>query len=434
MQRTNYIFQQTNIAEFKTQLLLWAQQFNVVVWLDSNNYHQKHSNFDAVLAVDSFSHIETSYKNAFQQLKNYQTNTNDYIFGYLSYDLKNATENLSSNNFDGLGFPDLYFFQPKKLFYIKGNTVEVKYISNFEDEIHLDLEEIYKQKNNNQKPTINNQIKIKLRIHKDEYFNKLNTVLNHIHLGDIYEANFCQEFYSENSTINPLEIYQHLNKISKPPFATFLKLNDKFLLSASPERYLKKDGETVISQPIKGTEKRASTVVEDQKLINQLEQNPKERAENIMIVDLVRNDLSRSAIKGSVKVEELCKVYTFEQVHQLISTVTCKVKDSVHPVDIIKDTFPMGSMTGAPKISAMKIIEAVEETKRGIYSGAVGYFTPNGDFDFNVIIRSILYNASNKYVSYSVGGAITSKSEPEKEYEECLLKAKAMKQVLLNTK
>lgn len=434
MQRTNYIFHQNNIAEFKSQLLLWAQQFNVAVWLDSNNYHQKHSNFDTVLAVDSFSHIESSYKNAFQQLKSYQTNTSDFIFGYLSYDLKNATENLSSNNFDGLDFPDLYFFQPKKLFFIKGNTVEVKYISNFENEIHLDLEEISKQKNNNQKIKGNKQIKIKLRIHKDEYFKKLNTILNHIHRGDIYEANFCQEFYSENSTINPLEVYQNLNKISKPPFATFLKLNDKFLLSASPERYLKKDGETVISQPIKGTEKRASTIVEDQKLINLLEQNPKERAENIMIVDLVRNDLSRSAIKGTVKVEELCKVYTFEQVHQLISTVISKVKDSVHPVDIIKDTFPMGSMTGAPKISAMKIIEAVEETKRGIYSGAVGYFTPNGDFDFNVIIRSILYNASNKYVSYSVGGAITSKSEPEKEYEECLLKAKAMKQVLLNTK
>jgi para-aminobenzoate synthetase component 1 len=434
MQRTNYIFHQNNIAEFKSQLLLWAQQFNVAVWLDSNNYHQKHSNFDAVLAVDSFSHIESSYKNAFQQLKSYQTNTSDFIFGYLSYDLKNATENLSSNNFDGLDFPDLYFFQPKKLFFIKGNTVEVKYISNFENEIHLDLEEISKQKNNNQKIKGNKQIKIKLRIHKDEYFKKLNTILNHIHRGDIYEANFCQEFYSENSTINPLEVYQNLNKISKPPFATFLKLNDKFLLSASPERYLKKDGETVISQPIKGTEKRASTIVEDQKLINLLEQNPKERAENIMIVDLVRNDLSRSAIKGTVKVEELCKVYTFEQVHQLISTVTCKIKDSVHPVDIIKDTFPMGSMTGAPKISAMKIIEAVEETKRGIFSGAVGYFTPNGDFDFNVIIRSILYNATNKYVSYSVGGAITSKSESEKEYEECLLKAKAMKQVLLNTK
>lgn len=434
MQRTNYIFHQNNIAEFKSQLLQWAQQFNVAVWLDSNNYQQKHSNFDAVLAVDSFSHIETSYKNAFQKLKNYQTNTNDFIFGYLSYDLKNAIENLSSSNFDGLDFPELFFFQPKKLFFIKENTVEIQYISNFQNEITTDLEEIYNQTTNILQTKTNNQIKIKLRIHKDEYFKKLNTVLNHIYRGDIYEANFCQEFYSENSTINPLAIYQNLNKISKPPFATFLKLNDKFLLSASPERYLKKDGETVISQPIKGTEKRAFTKIEDEKLIKQLEQNPKERAENIMIVDLVRNDLSRSAVKGSVKVEELCKVYTFEQVHQLISTVTCTVKDTIHPVDIIKDTFPMGSMTGAPKISAMKIIEAVEETKRGIYSGAVGYFTPKGDFDFNVIIRSILYNASKKYVSYSVGGAITAKSEPEKEYEECLLKAKAMKQVLLNTK
>ena len=152
-----------------------------------------------------------------------------------------------------------------------------------------------------------------------------------------------------------------------------------------------------------------------------------------MIVDLVRNDLSRAAIKGSVKVDELCKVYTFEQVRQLISTISCKVSKNMHPVDLIKNTFPMGSMTGAPKISAMKIMEALEETKRGLYSGAVGYFTPTGDFDFNVIIRSILYNSTKKYVSYSVGGAITALSTPEKEYEECLLKAKAMKQVLLNT-
>ena len=276
-------------------------------------------------------------------------------------------------------------------------------------------------------------MKIKLRIHKDDYFQKLNAILNHIHRGDIYEANFCQEFYSENSTINPIEVYQNLNEISKPPFATFLKLNDKYLLSASPERYLKKEGETVISQPIKGTERRAETPEEDIALISALEKNPKERAENIMIVDLVRNDLSKTAIKGSVKVDELCKVYTFEQVHQLISTISCKVPKEMHPVDIIKNTFPMGSMTGAPKISAMKIMEELEETKRGLYSGAVGYFTPTGNFDFNVIIRSILYNATEKHVSYSVGGAITSQSEPEKEYEECLLKAKAMKQVLLNT-
>ncbi len=431
MQRISQLIQITDVSEFKSKLLVWAQQFKTAVWLDSNNYQQKYSSFDAVLAVDSFSEIKTSHHQAFQKLKDFQTKTNDSIFGYLSYDLKNAIENVTSNNFDGLHFPDLYFFQPKKIFFIKGNTVEVAYLNEFSSEIKKDLEVI--NATNNQQPTTNNQIKIKLRIHKDEYFEKLNSVLNHIHRGDIYEANFCQEFYSENARINPVEVYQHLNEISKPPFATFLKLNDKFLLSASPERYLKKEGSKVISQPIKGTEKRASTKKEDLKLISALEKNPKERAENIMIVDLVRNDLSRSAIKGSVKVDELCKVYTFEQVHQLISTISCEVNPNIHPVDIIKNTFPMGSMTGAPKISAMKIMEELEETKRGLYSGAVGYITPNGDFDFNVIIRSILYNASKKYVSYSVGGAITAQSIPEKEYEECLLKAKAMKQVLLNT-
>lgn len=434
MQRTNYKFQVKNISQFKKQLLLWAQQFEVAVWLDSNNYNQKYSNFDAMLAVDAVSKIEFSYKNAFSQLKKYQSEVKDYIFGYLGYDLKNDVENLTSANFDGLHFPDLFFFQPKKLFFIKGNSVEIKYISEYENEIETDLQKINQPKGKRQKAKFNNKLKIKLRIHKDDYYKKLNTILNHIKRGDIYEANFCQEFYSENSVIDPVTIYQNLNEISKAPFATFLKLNDKFLLSASPERYLKKDGENLISQPIKGTEKRATTKSADEKLIKELEQNPKERAENIMIVDLVRNDFSRFAVKGSVKVAELCKVYTFEQVHHLISTVFCTVKNELHPVDILKNTFPMGSMTGAPKISAMKIIETLEETKRGLYSGAVGYFTPNGDFDFNVTIRSILYNATKKYVSYSVGGAITSQSIPEKEYEECLLKAKAMKEVLLNAK
>ena len=155
-------------------------------------------------------------------------------------------------------------------------------------------------------------------------------------------------------------------------------------------------------------------------------------SENIMIVDLVRNDLSKIAQKGSVAVTELCQVHSFKQVHHMISTVQAEALPNVSPVDIIAATFPMGSMTGAPKLSAMNIIESLEETKRGLYSGAVGYFTPNGNFDFNVVIRSILYNATNAYISFSVGSAITSKSTPEKEYEECLVKAKAMRSVLEN--
>jgi para-aminobenzoate synthetase component 1 len=275
-------------------------------------------------------------------------------------------------------------------------------------------------------------IKIKLRIHKDEYFEKVNTILEHIHRGDIYEANFCQEFYAENTVINPLETYFKLNAISRSPFATYFNLNDLYLLSSSPERYLKKQDLTVVAQPIKGTAKRSLDLEEDEALKSALFHDEKERSENIMILDLMRNDLSKTAIKGSVRVEELCKVYTFNQVHQMISTVTSQIDKNMHPVDVIKSTFPMGSMTGAPKISAMKIIEELEETKRGLYSGAVGYFTPEGDFDFNVVIRSILYNETNKYVSYSVGGAITAKSDPLKEYEECLVKAKAMREVLEN--
>ncbi len=429
--RTKHIHNISNVENFKNQLLIWAQQFDDVVWLDSNNYKQNHSNYDAVLAVDAFTSIQTDYHQGFEKLKAYQTNVKDWIFGYLTYDLKNDVEALKSHNFDGLGFPDLYFFQPKKLFFIKGETLEIQYLSYVNDEIKDDLKAI-KTSNNPIIQQSNNPVRIKLRIHKDEYFEKINTMLAHIHRGDIYEANFCQEFYAENTEINPLETYKKLNRISNPPFATFLKCFDKYLLSASPERYLKKDGQSVISQPIKGTAKRSENLDEDALLTANLLQDEKERSENIMIVDLVRNDLSKTALRGSVTVEELCEIYTFDQVHHMISTVTSKVETTTHSVDIIKSTFPMGSMTGAPKISAMKIIEDLEETKRGLYSGAVGYFSPENDFDFNVVIRSILYNKTKKYVSYSVGGAITSKSDPLKEYEECLVKAKAMRTVLEN--
>ena len=414
--------------------MLWSQQFDDVVWLDSNHHKDQYSNYDAVLAVDAFTAIRTDYFEAFERLKEYQTVTKDWIFGYLTYDLKNTTEQLKSDNFDGLEFPELYFFQPKKLFLIKDNDVEIQYLKMVDDEIEDDLLKIQNEIDCHPERSrkISNNIKIKLRIHKDEYFEKVTKMLAHIHRGDIYEANFCQEFYAEDSEINPLETFKKLNNISKPPFATFLKIEDKYLMSASPERYIKKKGNTVISQPIKGTAKRSTNTKEDLKLAEDLSKDPKERSENIMIVDLVRNDLSHTATKGSVEVKELCKVYSFLQVHQMISTIQSQVQPETHPLDIIKTTFPMGSMTGAPKISAMKIIEVLEETKRGLYSGSVGYFTPKGDFDFNVIIRSILFNETKKYISYSVGSAITAKSNPLKEYEECLVKAKAMREALEN--
>ena len=425
--RTTVVKDISAIPNFTNQLLYWANQFREVVLLDSNAYHQKYSTYDAVLAVDALTSLQTDYNNAFQDLQQYQSQTKDWLFGYLSYDLKNDIEELHSNNFDGLIFPDLFFFQPKKLFLIKGNQVEIQYLRMCDDEIESDFEEIRSITPITHYPL---PININQRISKDNYILKVSKMLEHIQRGDIYEANFCMEFYAENAKINPLEMYHKLNTISEAPFAVYFKNAAHYLLSASPERYLRKEGTRLISQPIKGTSKRSADPIADAQFKVDLAQNEKERSENIMIVDLVRNDLSHTATKGSVVVEELCEIYTFKQVHQMISTIVSEVENTTSPVEIIRTTFPMGSMTGAPKISALQIIETLEETKRGLYSGAVGYFTPEGDFDFNVVIRSILYNAKNEYLSFSVGSAITAQAIAEQEYEECLLKAKAMFEVL----
>ena len=434
MQRTTRTFSIEHIKDFKQNLLSWSQQFETVLWLDSNNYQQQYASFDSALAIEEFTSIKTDYTNAFDKLKEYQTITKDYIFGYISYDVKNDVERLSSNNHDGLDFADLYFFQPQKLIFIKGENIEFHYLKMVDNEIESDFNTICTTKITSTPSDSDEKIKIKLRIHKDEYYSKVHTILDHIKRGDLYEANFCQEFYAENASINPVEVYKHLNDISEPPFASFLKMDHQYALCASPERYLKKEGLKIISQPIKGTAKRLIRTIDDDKIATDLSRDIKERAENVMIVDLVRNDLSKTAKIATVKVEELCKVYSFKQVHQMISTVVSEIDTTTHPIETLRSTFPMGSMTGAPKVSAMKIIEKLEETKRGLYSGTIGYFTPENDFDFNVVIRSILYNAEKKYISYSVGGAITEKSVVEKEYEECLLKAKAMKYVLQNSK
>ncbi len=428
--RTATIKSISDTENFKKQLIHWANQFREVVFLDSNNYSQKYSSYDLVLAVDAFTSIKTDSKNAFQDLYQYQSQTKDWLFGYLSYDLKNDTEALQSHNFDGLDFPDLFFFQPKKLFLVKDNQVEIQYLRMCDDEIDSDFNEITISQSEELTTYNLEHFSIQQRISKENYLSKVAKMLEHIHRGDIYEANFCMEFFANDAKIEPLAIYQKLNEISEPPFAVYFRNNTQHLLSASPERYLRKEGTKVISQPIKGTAKRSVDTNEDEQSKLDLVHNEKERSENIMIVDLVRNDLSQTATKGSVQVEELCQPYTFKQVHQMISTVVSEVELTTSPIEILRTTFPMGSMTGAPKISAMQIIEELEETKRGLYSGAVGYFTPTNDFDFNVVIRSILYNATNNYLSFSVGSAITSLSDPAMEYEECLLKAKAMFEVL----
>jgi para-aminobenzoate synthetase component 1 len=410
---------------FRTKLLAWAQQFREVLFLDSNDYPQAYGEFDAVLAVDAFTSIKTDFHGAFDDLREYQKHAADWIFGYLSYDLKNDVEELASGNPDGLCFPDLFFFQPKKLFLLKGETLEMLYLTSCSDEMESDLEAVSSM---DLPGPVSQKTEIIQRISRESYLAKVSEMQRRIMLGDIYEANFCMEFFAENAAIDPVSAYRKLNAISTPPFAAFFRRQDQFAMCASPERFLKKSGAKVISQPIKGTARRSADPNEDAQIKAALQRNEKERAENVMIVDLVRNDLSRTAADGSVKVEELCGIHTFRQVHHLVSTVVSQ--SGAQPADIIKSAFPMGSMTGAPKISAMRIIESLEETRRGLYSGAIGYFTPSGDFDFNVVIRSILYDRQRRYVSFSVGSAITAMAEPAREYDECLLKAKAMREVL----
>ncbi|MDB5009508.1 MAG: pabB, partial [Mucilaginibacter sp.] len=239
-----------------------------------------------------------------------------------------------------------------------------------------------------------------------------------------------QEFFANDASIDPVSAFVQLNQISPNPFASFFKWKDNYILCASPERFLAKRGNKLISQPIKGTAKRGKNEAEDKAIKHELRNNTKELQENVMIVDLVRNDLTRSAKQGTVKTEDLFNIHSFKQLHQMISTVVCELRDDVSPVQAIKNTFPMGSMTGAPKISAMELMEQYEQSRRGVYSGAIGYFSPDNDFDFNVVIRSLLYNAAEKYISFHTGSAITYHADPEKEYEECLLKAKAIMEVL----
>ena len=409
-------------------MLSWANQFNICCLLDNNNYKSSINSYEYLVAVGATTSFETSQKaNEFNSFKEFVTNNNDWLFGHIAYDFKNHLFPLQSNNIDNLSFPDIFLFQPEIVITIAKSFINIESLTISPKEVFdTILSTSIVLSENNASP-----IHVQPRIKKEVYIDTINKLKNHLQQGDCYEINFCQEFFAENVSISPLNVYSILNTISPTPFSTFYKLNNQYLLCASPERFVKKDGDKIISQPIKGTAKRDLTnKTRDEQLKQQLINSQKEKSENVMIVDLVRNDLSKIAARNSVQVDELFGIYSFPQVHQMISTVSATIKDEIDFADMLKASFPMGSMTGAPKYRVMQLIEEYEQTKRGIYSGSFGYITPQNDFDFNVVIRSIVYNEQTKYVSYQVGGAITHYSNAEDEYEECLLKAKAMEKAL----
>jgi para-aminobenzoate synthetase component 1 len=421
------VFYTDDTDSFKSKALLWSDSFNTACYFDSNNFSDPYSAFGVYIGAGKVAELTDSDKSSFVALEQFLNSNKGYIPGYFSYDLKNEIENLNSENPDNLEFAKIYFFLPKHSILIRNNEISI--FSDDADEVWCSINQTILNQSKEQVSVP----KIRGRFNRNEYIQTVREIQKHIQRGDIYEMNFCQEFYSEDVEINPLELFTELNNLSPTPFANYFKIDNQYIISATPERFLSRRGNKLISQPIKGTSSRNSDSTKDRLQKEELLLNEKERAENVMIVDLVRNDLTKSAKPGTVRVEELFGIYSFKQVHQMISTVVCELRENLSNPKIIANTFPMGSMTGAPKIKAMQLADKYERSQRGVYSGAIGYFAPDGDFDFNVVIRTILYNRKQKYLSFHVGSAITLDSDPEKEYEECLLKGKAIRAVLKQT-
>jgi para-aminobenzoate synthetase component 1 len=424
LKRTRGVYPIKDVPNIKEQILHWVNQFSACSFLDNHHYDSTHHSIECIAAASEISRI-TGPDTAKEIDTFYKTNQ-DWLFGHFSYEY-NAKHLDGTQNKNPIHFSDAFFFRPDHILTLNNGWVTIESYSLLPDAI---FEEIISTNTviGNIEP-----ISITAGMSKENYIATIQQLQAHIQQGDCYEINFCQEFHSHSAIVNPIALYQKLTELSPTPFACYYKENNAHLICASPERWLKKQGTQIISQPIKGTVKRAvSDEAKDAQLKNELFQSSKDRSENVMVVDLVRNDFSRVCKAGTVKVDELFGIYSFPQVHQMISTISGQLMDNIGVKELVETGFPMGSMTGAPKKKVMELIHQYEPIERGIFSGAVGYINPNKDFDFNVVIRSLFYNAQNQYLSYLVGSGITIYSNPEMEYEECLLKAKAMETVLGN--
>ena len=416
-------------------MLAWATQVSIFCFLDNHHYPARLApGVECLLAVGAAQSIGATAGQAFSRLKAWAGDRREWLFGHFAYDLVTETEpdgKASSSRLtkpDPIGFPDLFFFIPEILIELGPEAVRIGCLVD-------DPEMIWREINNEPSeppgswagPDLAVIPAFTPRFTRAEYQERVGELQRHIRRGDCYEINFCQEFFSHPADLDPLRGWQALSQASPNPFACFYRLQHRYLLCASPERYLKKTGDQLFSQPIKGTSARSPNhPAGDHDAARELFHSGKDRAENVMVVDLVRNDLSKICVPGTVQVQELYGIYPFPQVYQMISTISGTVMPDLHWTDAIRETFPMGSMTGAPKHRVVELIDQYERSRRGIFSGAVGYVTPEGDFDFNVVIRSLLYNQADGYLSYQVGSGITFYSNAEAEYAECMVKAQGI--------
>lgn len=423
MIRKEKYFPGDGIDIFNLKVVPWATQFDHFSIFLGNGFNNRFGSFNTFAAVGSVSVFTTKSNDPFKEWISFYESNKDWMIGYLNYDLKNKLNELNSNNTDRLDAPEIYFFIPETLIFLQEDGLMICSVD--------DPNDIYKEITD-LKPAVskNKEIIIECDTSHEEYIEKVLAIQDQIREGDFYELNYCIEYYTTIKSPDLLSIYQRLNSISPMPFSVFQKLDKHYILSASPERFLKKTGKQLIAQPMKGTMKRSPDPAIDEKLKSLLKNSEKEIAENMMIIDLTRNDLTKNAVTGSISVPALFEIHSFSHIHQMVSTITATLDVGKHFIDAIKDAFPMGSMTGAPKICVMEAIEKYENSRRSMFSGAAGYISPEGDFDFNVLIRSIFYSYTTKFLKFNVGSAITIDSKAEDEYLESQLKAKALMKAL----
>ncbi len=455
-------------------MLTWASPFNICCFLDNQGYQAAPQAappratpppvFECLLAVGAVREFTACPGRAFEELKAWAANQQEWLFGHFAYDLAAETEPSASSpvsrapnpssyppgqspghppalppgptpaipthpspiTADPIGFPALFFFLPEIVITLQPDGIRIGSLGPAPENIWQAILAAIPREPIPQGPVV-----FEPRFTREEYLGTIGALRGHILRGDCYEINFCQEFYARQAALDPWAAWQALSKASPNPFSAFYRLGERYLLCASPERYLKRTGSILLSQPIKGTAPRVrGDATADLQAGQALANSAKDQAENVMVVDLVRNDLSRVCRPGSVRVSELFGIYAFPQVFQMISAITGELLPGLHWSEAIRDTFPMGSMTGAPKNNVVRLIARYERSGRGIFSGALGYVTPDGDFDFNVVIRSLLYRQDTGYLSYQVGSGITYNSDPAAEYEECLLKAQGIRKAL----
>jgi para-aminobenzoate synthetase component I len=408
----------------KTKMLDWVSRFNIFCFLDDHNYRLPGHAQECIAGAGAsrnwtFEDWDAGNPEA------------DWVFCQLGYGLKGQTLGVKGGPPDPIGFPDSFFFTPQYVLVLEGGELRIGSLAEDHGQVFAGI--LRGTQAGDRKPGHARSAvpQVHPRITRSKYIDTIEKLKAHIRRGDCYEINFCQEFYARDADLDPVQVYTDLAEISPNPFSALYRLHERYAICASPERFIRKSGNRITSQPIKGTMRRAPGSREEEEAMKRtLLESVKERSENVMVVDLVRNDLSMICTEGSVRVDELFGIYTFPQVYQMVSTISGELRGDILFRDIIRACYPMGSMTGAPKKRVLELIDRYESTGRGLFSGSVGYITPDGDLDLNVMIRSIFYDRSARYMNYLVGSGITFYCDPEKEYEECLLKSKAMQAAL----